>query len=155
VRLAEPYAPRPVRPLGTFEHDGWRLKVYGIAYRGAAPSAELLGAAQGIAAQTLPFPATFDGRYGVGFLGVHAGRGHDFVFVDWWEDENELHHHVFVAPSAEPDAFRDVTATGLSACVWDLSVICFERQAWLETVLTDPDGPDIEAYLGRRLDAVV
>lgn len=155
MRLCEPYAPRPVRPLGVFEHDGWRLKVYGIAYQGQRPSQSLVSAAERIAAETLPFPSEIEGRYGCGFLGVHEGRGHDFIFVDWWEDENELHHHVFIAPTGEPDQLRDATATGVSACVWDLAVICFERQAWLETVLTNPAGPDLEAYMGRVLDAVV
>jgi hypothetical protein len=155
MRLAETYAPRPIRPLGTLEHDGWRLKVYGIAYSGETPSTGLTTAAARIATQQLPFPAVFDGRYGVGFLGVHAGRGADFVFVDWWEDENELHHHVFVAPAGELEAFEEKTSTGLAACVWDLAVICFERRAWLETVLANPAGPDLEGYMARRLDAAV
>lgn len=155
MQLCEPYAPRPIRPLGVISNDGWRVKVYGIAYEGERPSEELVLAASRIASEVLPFPAVIDGRYGAGYLGVHAGRGHDFVFVDWWEDENELHHRVFVAPAGEPDAFEEVTATGLSACVWDLAVMCFERQAWVETVLTNPAGPDLDAYAARFLDAIV
>jgi hypothetical protein len=34
---------------------------------------------------------------GVGFLGVHGGRGADFVCIDWWAEENESHHHVYLA----------------------------------------------------------
>jgi hypothetical protein len=161
MQLLEPYAKRPVRPLGLFEHDGWRLKVYGIRYGAELPDADLVEAAQRLAAERLPDPAG-DGteeRYGVGFLGVHEGRGSDFVFLDWWQNENELHHHTWVAPKGRPIAFEYVTPTGLSACVsacvWDLSVICFERQAWLEDVLANPAGPDVEAYLGRTLDGMV
>jgi hypothetical protein len=155
MRLTEPYRPRPIRPMGTLSHEDWRLKAYGISYASDLPPRELLEAAAAIARQLLPTPACISGRYGVGYLGVHAGRGSDFVFVDWWEDENELHHHVFVSPSGEPENLAEVTHTGVSACVWDLAVICFERRAWLETVLMNPSGPDIEGYLARRLDALV
>ena len=41
------------------------------------------------------------------------------------------------------------------ACVWDLAVIGFEREAWLEAVLSNPRGPDVEAYLARRLSGEV
>jgi hypothetical protein len=38
------------------------------------------------------------------------------------------------------------------ACVWDLCVMSFERQAWLETVLLNPAGVDLETYFMRRLN---
>jgi hypothetical protein len=153
MRLSEPYTARPIRPLGIFEHEAWRLKLYGIAYWGDRPPHALVDAAGACARRVLP--ALSAGRYGCGFLGVHAGRGHDFVFVDWWEDENELHHHVFIAPNGEPEKLEEATASGVCACVWDLAVICFERQAWVENVLTNPEGPDLEGYMRRRLDTVV
>jgi hypothetical protein len=37
--------------------------------------------------------------------------------------------------------------------VWDLAVIAFERDAWLDAVLRNPAGPDVERYLATRLDA--
>lgn len=157
MELLEPYNARPVRPLGLHEHEGWRLKLYGIAYGRELPAPELVDAAKRLAEERLPHPVG-DGaeeRYGVGFLGVHEGRGSDFVFLDWWQNENELHHHTWVAQKGRPIEFDYVTPSGLSACVWDLSVICFERQTWLDTVLANPQGPDIEAYLGRRLDGMV
>ena len=157
MQLLEPYGKRPVRPLGLHEHDGWRLKVYSIAYGKDLADAVLIEVATLLAGEHLP-EATGDGveeRYGVGFLGVHEGRGSDFVFLDWWQNENELHHHTWVAQKGRPIEFEYVTPSGLSACVWDLSVICFERQVWLEAVLANPFGPDIEAYLERRLDAMV
>jgi hypothetical protein len=39
-----------------------------------------------------------------------------------------------------------VTPTGLAACVWDLAVIAYERQAWIDAVLAAPV-PDVERYL--------
>ena len=91
----EMYRNRPVRCLGVEELDGWRLKVYGIAYGAEQPSAELVAAGVGAGRGRLPAPAVTGDRYGVGFLGIHEGRGGNFVFVDWWAQENELHHHVW------------------------------------------------------------
>ena len=91
-------------------------------------------------------------HYSVGFLGIHEGRTANFVFVDWWAEENELHHHVYVSSMAAPAELAYMTPTGLAACVWDLRVMAFERQAWIDTVLRNPKGPDFEAYLKQHLN---
>jgi hypothetical protein len=152
LKLREPYEPRAIRFLEEWQDTGWRIKVYGIAYRRPAPREKLVETAKQIAWQCLPFPPDEDGRYGVGFIGVHDGRGANFIFVDWWADENELHHRVFAAPSHELTDLPEITATGLSVCVWDLRVQCFEREAWLETVLRNPNESSLEDYLHRRLN---
>jgi hypothetical protein len=155
IELAEPYRPRPVRFLEEWAEGGWRSKVYGIAYGRELPRAALVETAKRIARERLPQPAVGEGRYGVGFLGVHDGRGANFVFVDWWADENELHHHVYTSASDELFRLNYTTPTGLSACVWDLKVQSFERDAWVEEVLTNPNGPDVEGYMRRRMSADV
>lgn len=155
IMLQEPYQMRPIRFLEWWTEAGWRLKVYGIAYRRDLPRPELVEAAKAVARPLLPQPAVGEGRYGVGFLGVHDGRGANFVFLDWWGNENELTHHVWVSPADQPAALDDVTPTGLTACVWDLAVLWFERQAWVEAVLARPDGPDLDAYLACCLNADV
>lgn len=72
--------------------------------------------------------------------------------MDFWADENELHHHVYVAPKDDSTNLTYMAPTGLTACVWDLRVLCFERQAWIETMLANPAGPDLDAYLTRQLN---
>ena len=152
LELREPYRARAVRFLEEWRHEGWRLKLYGIAYRGDEPRRGLVETAKRLAGERLPVPACGDGRYGVGFIGVHDGRGANFIFISWWADENELHHHVYAAPSDELEALQYITPTGVVACVWDLRVLGFERQAWLEEVLCNPNRPDLEGYLTRRLN---
>ncbi len=151
-KLQEPYATRPIRFLELWQESGWRLKVYGIAYGRPAPRPELLDAAKALARSRLRESAEGKPHYGVGFVGIHDGRGAIFIFVDFWSDENELHHHVYVAPSDQPERLEYVTPSGLTACVWDLRVLCFERQAWIEAVLANPAGPDLDKYLSSRLN---
>jgi catechol 2,3-dioxygenase-like lactoylglutathione lyase family enzyme len=153
--FVEPYRARAIRFLDRWNIASWRLKVYGIAYRGESPRPELVAAARRLAEERLAHDADGTSHYGVGFVGVHEGRGGNFVFVDWWADENELHHHVYVAEGADSTAFRYRTPTGLAACAWDLRVIGFERDAWVEHVLRRVPEPDFEAYLAARLEADV
>lgn len=151
VRLSEPYEPRRLRFLELWRHEGWRIKVNGIRHGGERPDAALVEQAKALARKVLPAPAVTPTRYGVGFLGVHQGRGADFVFVDWWEDENELHHVVWHTRPGDRARLLPAGATSPTACVWDLRVQHFEREAWVETVLANPGGPDVETYLARRI----
>ena len=41
------------------------------------------------------------------------------------------------------------------ACVWEMPVQSFERQAWIECMLDNPKGPDLVAYAGKRLSGLV
>jgi hypothetical protein len=152
IVLQEAYRKRPIRFLELWEQSGWRLKVYGIAYQGEYPRARLIEKAKELASERLPLLAGTEGCYGVGFLGVHDGRGADVVFINWWAEENELHHHVYMASHNQPDQFEYVTPTGLIACVWDLRVLCFEREAWLRSVLANPNGADLDRYVRHRLN---
>ncbi|MBO8155823.1 MAG: isochorismatase [Bacillaceae bacterium] len=153
IKLREKYKKRPIRFLDLWEHKGWRMKVYGISYGGDLPRKELIPKAKELAAQHLPVPAVTDNRYGVGFIGVHDGEGASFIFIDWWTNENELIHHVYVAPHETPDQFEYFNSKGLIACCWDLKVMCFERDSWVKTILNNPKGsPDIEEYLQQRLN---
>lgn len=153
LSVAAPYQPRPVRFLELWQEKDWAMKLYGIAHQADRPRPVLFPAAKEVARRHIFSPEPGVERYGVGFVGIHDGRGAVFVFVDYWADENELRHHVYVAPKDDPLALVYRTPTGLAACVWDLAVICFERQAWIDTVLANPAGPDLHAYLARRLAA--
>jgi hypothetical protein len=147
-----PYKTRPIRFLELWKHDSWQLKVYGISYRRETPRPELVDAAKAAARSRLATVADTMDHYGVGFLGIHDARTANFVFVDWWADENELHHHVYVSPTEQPSRLTYSMPTGSVACVWDLRVMEFERHAWLNAVLKRPQGPSLDEYLQLRLN---
>lgn len=151
ISLAEPYGPRWVRCLDSLTFDGWRVKLYGIAYRGDRPVQALVDAAVAAAQESLPRPAATNHRYGVGFVGAHDGRGANFVFVDWWANEDELHHRAWLSSKEEPGTLRATGPNDFTACTWDLAVIGHERGAWVRHVLARPQGPDLDAYLADQL----
>jgi hypothetical protein len=154
MELREHYRRRVIRFLELHTFRGWRIKVYGIAYHGGTADPQLVQAGKVVAADHLPRPAITAGRYGVGFMGVHQGRDSNLVFIDWWRAENELCHLTFTSTPANPAELQITNPPGVFACVWDLALIGFERDAWVETVLAAPT-PDIERYLQFRLNATI
>lgn len=149
VKVTHLFKPRPARFLGIEEFGDWRLKLYGLTAEHQRLLPEVVAEAKKLARAIVP--KTLTDEYGVGFMGVHCGRDANFVFIDWWANENELYHHVFRSSLERPlDLLR--APNGLAACVWDLQVIWFERNMWVEKVLNNSQGPDIEAYLKKVLD---
>ena len=153
TELLERYRRRPIRFLELWEEAGWRIKVYSITQAGASLRPELLVVAKETALRWLRQPLAPGRRqYSVGFMSVHEGPSANFVSLDWWADDNELYHQVYLSPADDPCHLQYVTPTGLASTVWDLRVLCFERQAWVDTVVANPAGPDFSAYLKRRLN---
>ena len=132
----------------------WRLKVYGLATPGRAARAALVDAVVRRAARVLPEPAITEERYGVGFLIAHDAATACFGLVYWWQAANELHQRCFMSPVDDPGALAKLPDPA-AGCVWELAIIGFERRAWIDDVLANPDGADIERYLGRQLTADV
>lgn len=155
MEIRHGYHPRRVRFLELWESVGWRIKLYHIALGEKGVRGELVEAAKAMARGRLPSPAVIPGRFGVGFMGIHEGRGSNLVFLDWWADENELRHHVFISYPEAPAALVDVTSTSLSGCVWDLGLVAYERDAWVETALSAAGTPELERYLARRFQGPV
>jgi hypothetical protein len=141
---------RSISDHGVRSVGEWSVKLYGIAGKSQTISADLLGFGLETAATALPQPALTSTRYGVGFVVVHEAHSFNTVIVDWWEMVNELRHHVFRASPDAPRSFHEITASGESVCVWELRVQAFERQAWLDTVLTHPRESRFTAYLATR-----
>lgn len=151
MKLHGAYEPRPIRFQQLWEPNGWRIKLYGIAYASDTPDEKLVSAIKRAAQDVLPSPAVNDYRYGLGFVCAHQGRTVSVAFVDWWENEDELHHKMFVADEADLGEIRPARDDELTACSWDLAVISFERDAWVRHVLQPPQ-PDVDAYLRAHLN---
>jgi hypothetical protein len=154
MQIDHPYRRRYVRLLHLWIAGDWRLKVYGISREPRGPGADLVAAARELALEVLPQPAVTVSRYGVGFVGVHQGRGANLVFVDWWERQNELHHHAWRSADASPNELEYVSPLGIAACIWDLAIMSFEREAWINSVLL-PRRADLQQYLASALEAEI
>ncbi|WP_341502461.1 hypothetical protein [Gallaecimonas sp. GXIMD4217] len=140
------YQSRQVDFLGIWAKGAWQLKAYGIHLPHQPLDNQLKLQARrlldatlaGVAATELP----------AGFVGIHQGEGRNVIFIDWWRG-NELHHRLFLSALDNPLQFLPAGPDDFIACVWDLGLMAYEREAWIEKVL---QGGDLAAYLHQRLD---
>lgn len=150
--VSEPYRPRPIRFLRVAEDRGWRLKVYSIIY-GADPLDET-AYQHGLRLafdDALPQPAVTEHRPGVGFVICHQGRGIHYLVVCWWDNENELFTRVFLRSFDETATWEPAEGRG-APCVWDQQIIAFERDAYVQTVLSESVHLDCNAYVAQRYE---
>ena len=145
-----PYKPRAFRFIELCQFGKWQMKLYGIAWDGEFPRRELLDAAKRIAATELTKFEPND--FYIGFIGAHDGRDAAFVFVDFWGNENELFHRVFLRRGNDVIQLVSARESDPSVCVWDLALQSFEREFWIKHVLRKPDEPDFTAYLSERMN---
>lgn len=145
---------RRVSSEGLWACRGWRLKVYVITESGEAPQPSILVEAKRLAARRLPREPFADGRYGAGWIIVHIGEAGDYVFVDWWEHEDIVQHHLYGRPRGQ-DRFQYRWPAGAGFCVWEMAVCWHEREAWVRHVMDRSGDPDIEGYLTDQLEGRV
>lgn len=153
------YSPRLVKALPPVEVSGRILKAYGMFAEpersSSLPAPEWLREQ----AATVLSEHPQGGDHPVGFLILHYGDEGDYLLVSQWYDANMLKHWVrgttvdaegntTVAPLAQRD---------LIACVWELEVINFERDAWVNTVLAQGrlDQASLDAYLATTFSGWV
>jgi len=158
IQLRSTYQTRPVCFMEVVERAGWKIKVYGIRYQGngaeTQPESKTVALAKEAAFAALPIPAVTPERYGVGFLIIHQGQDRNWILLDWWFDQEILKQKLFSSPVGAADQITPAEPD-LLACTWELAVLGFERQAWLETVLNNPNGPDLDAYLAKQFSGDV
>jgi hypothetical protein len=131
------YSPRLVKAFPPLEAAGRALKVYGLFAEpdssAAFPPPQWL---RQQAAGVLAGPPGA-GDHPAGFLILHYGMDGNYLLVSQWYDANNLKHWVrgSAARAAAGTAFTPLAQRDLVACVWELEIIKFERDAWVNTVL--------------------
>ena len=139
------FEPRPTQFIGVREVGGWRLRQYTITLPEEQLDQAVFEEGLALAAQLLPQPPVAPGRFGVGFVILHQGRGMDYIVLAWWSRENELPMRVFVRQREPEEPWRPATGEE-SICVWDIEVIKRERDLFVRTAVTD-GRTELESYL--------
>ena len=104
-----------------------------------------------LAGRSLP-PADA-GAHGAAFAIAHDAN-YPIALVYWWQATNELHQRVYVG---RPDDLSEMIPVELTpaGCVWELGIVEFERRAWIEDVIGNAAGPDIDRYMSRHFDGLI
>jgi hypothetical protein len=114
----------------------WVFKLYSISASQQPCDEKLTDEAVAFLKKTLPCDTHSQGEHGVGFIIVHEALDGNYILASWWQGENMLTHYVYAADLENPYTFRSIAHTGIIACVWELEIIFFERNAWIDTALT-------------------
>lgn len=153
------YSPRLVKALAPVEACGRTLKAYAMfsdpQRHSTPPEPEWL---QQHAASVLS-EAPQEGDHPVGFLILHYGAQGEYLLVSQWYDADMLKHWVrgAVTDADGNTSFAPLVQRDLIACVWELEIIKFESDAWVNTVLARGrlDQAAIDAYLGTTFSGWV
>ncbi|MFF2774377.1 hypothetical protein ACFVU3_05665 [Streptomyces sp. NPDC058052] len=145
------YTPRLVKALPPVHVNGRTLKAYAMFAEperaGELPKPEWL---EHHAATVLSEPPA-EGDHPAGFLILHRGAEGTYLLVSQWYDADMLKHWVrgAVVDAGGTTSFAPLAQRDLIACVWELEVVKFERDAWVNTVLArgSDDRAAIDAYL--------
>jgi len=153
----QPYAPRPVRYLGLHHCDGWRIKTYSISAKNERVGQDAVAQVWTLLPVWLAQHTTYPlDSYRIASLILHVGREGCFAILSWWIDSNMLQTQVHLATDPERRDFRLFSDRGIFTCVWEMAVLWFERNAWVQHVLTHPADPHgIDRYLAQHLNADV
>ena len=95
----------------------------------------------------------------LGFVILHrCGEDFYFLLVCTWRNENELWETVWAKDGDKDSLFRPWPTDEShhpTFCVWELGVVCHERRAWTEYLLSERDAPARAAYLRATFDGSV
>ena len=153
-----PHADKVARPEPSLAIGGTILKWYDVAH----VDAPVPLAVRAIARRCLR-DAARGGELGDlgerGFAVLHRCDG-DFYFllVCTWRNETELWETVWAKDGERDVLFRPWTTTGAhrpTFCVWELGVVCHEREAWTRYLVSSQDEAARHAYLEDSVSGLV
>lgn len=141
------YQQRAVSFLGTQAIGQAQLKMYYLASEKQAktpipePERQRQWVAQGLD------EADFPGEHHIGFAIIHAADDGDYLLISTWCDANMLRHRVFTIDNE--NRLQPLDGTKIIACVWELAVMFYERNCWIEQVMTTEklEEANVQRYL--------
>ena len=152
----QPFCSRNVLSLPTAESNGWRLKRYAILANGKKFEQTIASAALDGAIERLPHAGGLgdeNGNHGVSFQIIHFAEVAVVSPVFYWQWGSVLANiQQMRAPWKHPTKF-DTGVKEVIGCIWEMQIVCFEMQAWTNTLLNDVGTPyeKLTDYLERHL----
>lgn len=142
------YAPRSISTLPAEDLRGWTVKRYAISALRDTPPGEVHDFARRAAELSLPDSTGRPACHA--FTVVHEDEDGCYVVVGWWSlNQLILHSRTWLAGWLDLTRPTEAPAHA-TACVWELAVMAFERDAWVRHVAA-AGHPDVPAYLAAAL----
>lgn len=148
------FKPRTIRFMGLEQCNGWTLKCYSISMQKQPVGEHVFVLVKKYLPEWLQKASMTDlPVYKVGTLMLHEGKEGCFAIICWWVDENMLQLFAYLAPTEDPGVFEMISDKGIVSCVWEMEVLWFERNAWVEEVMKQKGNPRaFKNYLNKHLN---
>ncbi|MEO8512683.1 MAG: hypothetical protein ABI543_03925 [Ignavibacteria bacterium] len=148
ILISEKYESRPVKFTGLWEENGWKFKIYAITHKkNTIADEKTLNIAKVFAKKCTSRFRELAPAYGLGYIILHKGMNCNFIVVCFWVGENMIRTHSMISTIEKPNEYTEITETGMNVCVWDAEIHNFERNSWVENILSYPDNPNEDKYI--------
>ncbi|MFZ1688135.1 MAG: hypothetical protein WAU70_11970 [Flavobacteriales bacterium] len=136
---------------------GWHVKTYSISVHAERVDEDVVERVRQLLPGWLTNCTLYDlPTYRIATLIVHEGREGYFAIVSWWIDSNMLQTSVYFSTDPIHRDFRLFSDNGIFTCIWEMAVLWFERNAWVECVLKAPKDPQaFVRYMEQHFNADV
>jgi hypothetical protein len=127
--------------------------MYRITKNRSALSTEVFDESKRLAKQNLNQADQEGNAYKVSFVISHEASEAIFTLVNWWVEGNMLITKVYKSSFASPGEFEEITNSNIAgACIWELAIISYERDAWVTDVLQNKESfkNGINNYLEKK-----
>lgn len=154
----QPFFSRNVLILPTVERSGWRLKRYAVLSNGKEFDQKVISAALDSAIERLPKAGGLDdenGNHGVSFQIIHFAEVAVVSPVFYWQWGSVLANIQQMRAPWENSTKFDTGVKEVVGCIWEMQIVCFEIQAWTNTLLNNIGTPHdkLADYLERHLSS--
>ncbi len=146
------FTPRPIRFLEYTTVNHWTIKIYTITDKKEFTDTRYIDKAKNQLSHWLCLSQqTLLENYKIATLILHECKEGCFAIINWWLDENMLQHFVFLAKNSTDNFSAYSSIHGITTCIWELEILWFERNAWVELVLKN-NNQNFDAYLYAQLN---
>jgi len=145
----EQFKKRATSYSGIYEFNDWKFKIYHIKYDETRVISEVEKTIKSKLPNLIKEKIKINAypNYKIGTVIIHAAKDCVFTLVNWWIYENVMQHHVYYSELDAPNEIIDYSDKGIQFCVWDLGIIWYERNLWIETILKNSKKPNWDSYL--------
>lgn len=149
------FTPRKILALPTAETVGWQLKRYGILADQKSFEPQVASSALAAAIERLPIARDIsvpDGNHGVGIQLIHFAEVAVVSPVFYWVWGSVLANTDQMRAQWESLNRFETGVKEVVGCIWEMQILCFETQAWKDTMLGGKGAPkeNLTDYLRQK-----
>jgi len=145
--MFEPYAPRAIYFVDTFQAGDWHVKVYQQTKNEQFSAQKTFDQVLKHLDEWVTIPErTSLPVYQHAFVIVHEAREGVWILLFWWTGGEMLNRSTWFASYNEPVRLLHQPESDRLVCVWELEIVLHERKAWIDHILCNAHNPDFEGY---------